>query len=159
MHFAQITICFKFFFKSTPFTHTGVNRKKSVTSRSPLSNRSKIITKIRYNNDKSVINCSSVILNPVCTRESPAEFPKRGMGDLAKKDSSQSLNPTPDIPQCGPGELIGMLQSNCRDFFNYSTCPRHTVDRTNYRGFSNSVTCLLDPRLCPPVNLDSWGAY
>ena len=45
-----------------------------------LCHRSKIITKIRYNNNRSVINCNSVILDPVCTRETPAEFPKGGDG-------------------------------------------------------------------------------
>ena len=46
------------------------------------------------------------------------------------KDSSWSLNPTPDMPQYGPGELTDILQNN-------------------HRGFSNSSMCILGPQLCP----------
>ena len=33
---------------------------------------------------------------------------------LAEKDSRLSQNPTPDMPQCGPGKLTDTLQNNQR---------------------------------------------
>ena len=67
---------------------------------------------------------------------------------LAEKDSSWSLNPSPDIPQCCPGTLTDMQQNNQR-FSNSGACVLDTQQiQTNHRGFSNSGICALDVQLC-----------
>ena len=66
------------------------------------------------------------------------------------------LNLNPDTPHWGPGEFIDMLQNNHRDFYNFRACTLGTQwIQTNYEGFSNSGTCILDAQLCPQVNLGS----
>lgn len=49
-------------------------------------------------------------------------------GGLNKINSSPSLNPMPDLHQCGPGELTNMLQNNHRDFPTLAHVTMHTVD-------------------------------
>ena len=46
----------------------------------------------------------------------------RKRGGIAENDSSWSLNSTPDMSQCGLGELTDMPQNNHRDFSNYRAC-------------------------------------
>ena len=74
---------------------------------------------------------------------------------LAEKDSRLSQNPTPDMPQCGPGTLTDMLQNNQRLCQLWSMRPSCTVIQTHHRGFSNSDTCALDAELCLQVTLGS----
>ena len=74
---------------------------------------------------------------------------------LAEKDSRLSQNPTPDMPQCGPGKLTDTLQNNQRLCQLWSIHARCTVIQTNHRDFSNSGTCDLDAELCLQVILGS----
>ena len=65
------------------------------------------------------------------------------------------LNPTPDTPQCGTGELTDALQNNQRRVQLLRLRPRQPVDNKLTSGLLQLLCVAIDAKLCPQVTLGS----